>query len=448
MDRETLRRRLKSRLNALVDDLCAQENPPQTIDEIEAAALRLREKAAQQVAQELTQAAEQEAQKTAGDPQKVVCACGRFAHRRGQHSRDVVTLAGRVRIGRSYYYCRRCDAGFCPVDRSLGLSSGPFTKRVQQEVVRLDALLPYQKAVELLFDLAGVSVSAKEAQRLLARSEAVVQSYQQARWAEATGKLLRGNTAPEVLYLLADGVQTPIRGGWRETKVGVARRGCLDGRVVGTSRYVSFLGESEPETGERPASAAAFGWEWAALAEVCGGTHARRVVVLGDGARWIWNQAALHFPQAIQILDVWHATERLWEVGRLAFGEERARKEWVQARQSELWDYQTEALLLALEVVAATCEGAREKALETRGYFHNNRERMDYPRYQQLGLQVGSGAVESECKQVVSQRLKGAGMRWREAGAQTVAHLRCLLLGGEWLAFVRHWNQAHPAMAV
>src|SRR5215469_12551998 len=103
MDREALRRRLKSRLDALVDELLASENPPQTIDAIEQAALRLREKAAQQVAEELTKAAEQEAQKASGDPKKVMCACGRFAHRRGRHGRDVITLAGRLRVGRSYY---------------------------------------------------------------------------------------------------------------------------------------------------------------------------------------------------------------------------------------------------------------------------------------------------------------------------------------------------------
>lgn len=446
MDRETLRHRLKSRLDALVDELLASEKPPQTLQEIEAAALRLREKAAQQVAQELTEAAEQALQKATGDPTKLACACGRWAHRRGRHERDVVTLAGRLRVGRSYYYCRCCDAGFCPVDALLGLTCGPFTQRVQQEVVRLDALLPYQRAVGLLGELTGVWVSAKEAQRLLARSEEVLRSYQQTRWAQATAHLLAGQRAPEVLYLLADGVQTPIRGGWRETKVGVARCGGREGSLVGSSRYVSLLGESEPETGERTPAASAFGWEWAALAEACGVTHAGLVVVLGDGARWLWNQAALHFPQAIQILDVWHATERLWEVGRLAFAEESARKAWVQARQAQLWDYQIDALLVALEEVAVYA-GAREKALETRGYFHNNRERMDYPRYKRLGLQVGSGMVESACKQVVSQRLKGAGMRWREAGAQTVARLRCLLLGGEWAAFVRHWNQASPATA-
>jgi len=210
---------------------------------------------------------------------------------------------------------------------------------------------------------------------------------------------------------------------------------------------VSLLGEAEPESGQRSPWASAFGWEWAGLAEASGVAQAGLVVVVGDGARWIWNQAACHFPGAIQILDVWHATQRLWEVGRLAFLDEGERNAWVQARQSQLWEYRMEALLTALSDIAARCEGCREKAQETMGYYQNNRERMDYPRYQRLGLQVGSGAVESACKQVVTQRLKGAGMRWLEAGAQTVARLRCLLLGGEWNAFVRHWNRADLATA-
>lgn len=436
MDREALRRRIKSQMDRLVDELFASADPPRTIDEIEAAALRLRAKAGQRVAEELAQAAEAEAQEKAGSPKKSACSCGRWARHRGERARDVVTMAGRFRVRRSYYYCRLCDAGFCPADAALGLSKGPFTPRVQQEVVRLDALLPYQKAMDLLFELGGVSVSAKEAQRLLERAEAVVTSYHQGRWEAAAADLLGGKAAPDVMYLLADGVQTPIKGGWREMKVGVARPIGAGGKRIGPTRYVSLLGEAEP-----------FGWEWAALAEGAGVARARLVAVLGDGARWIWKQTELHFPAALQILDVWHATQRLWEVARLAFGEETARQLWVSARQEELWQYQTEALLAGLAGVAEKCPEASEKVQETIGYYQNNRERMNYPHYQALGLQVGSGWVESGCKQVVTQRLKGAGMRWCEAGAQTVARLRCLLLGGEWHRFIRHWNQPTIAQA-
>jgi hypothetical protein len=436
MDREALRRRLKSQMDQLVDELFVSDNPPKTIDDIEEAALRLRDKAGKRVAEELTQAAAAEAQEKADAAKKIVCSCGRWARHRGEHERDVVTMAGRLRVRRSYFYCRLCDAGSCPSDISLGLSEGPFTRRVQQEVVRMDALLPYEKAVDLFFDLTGVSVSAKEAQRLLKRADAVVESYQEGRWEAAATDLLGGKAAPDVLYLLADGVQTPIKGGWREMKVGVARRMGPGGKPLGPTRYVSLLGEAEP-----------FGWLWAGLAEGAGVARARLVVVLGDGARWIWNQTALHFPEAIQILDLWHATERLWEVGRLAFGDEEARKEWVSERHGELCKYETEALLSGLAAVGEAYPAAREKALETIGYYQNNRERMNYPHYVELGLQVGSGAAESGCKQVVTQRLKGAGMRWCEAGAQTVARLRCLILGGEWQQFIRHWNQSTIAQA-
>jgi Uncharacterised protein family (UPF0236) len=437
MDREVLHR-VKARLDGLVEELLGSAEAPRTIDEVEAAALKLREKAGQLVAEELAQAAAERAQREEGDPKKVACACGRWARNRGGRERDVVLLTGRMRVCRSYYYCRRCDQGFCLTDRALGLYGGPFTRRVVQEVVRLDALLPYQKAVGLLGELSGVWVSAKEAQRMLERAGVLVESYQAGRWGQAAQEGLAGKAAPDVLYLLADGVQTPILGGWRETKIGVARGMDASGRKLGESRYVSLLGESE-----------AFGWEWAALAEGAGIAHARLVAVLGDGAKWIWNQAELHFPQAIQIVDVWHATERLWEVGRLAFGAEEANlKAWVKARQAELWEYETDALLEALADVVQRFEAAKEKAQEAIGYFTNNRQRMDYPRYQRLGLQVGSGAVESACKQVVTQRLKGAGMRWREAGAQTMARLRCLLLGDEWHAFVRHWNQVAAPMAI
>ncbi len=436
MDREALRRRLKSQMDQLVDELFATDNPPKTIDDIEEVALRLRDKAGQRVARELTQAAAAEAQEKEVVAKKIVCSCGRWAHHRGERERDVVTMAGRLRVARGYFYCRLCDAGSCPADVSLGLSEGPFTRRVQQEVVRMDALLPYQKGVDLFFELTGVSVRAKEAQRLVDRAEAVVESYQEGRWETATNALLGGKAAPEVLYLLADGVQTPIKGGWREMKVGVARRMGPEGKPMGSTRYVSLLGEAEP-----------FGWLWAGLAEGAGAARARQLVVLGEGAKWIWKQTELHFPEAMQILDLWHATERLWEVGRLAFGDELARKEWVAARHGELCKYETEALLSGLAAIGEACPAAREKALETLGYYQNNRTRMNYPRYLELGLQVGSGAAESGCKQVVTQRLKGAGMRWGEAGAQTVARLRCLLLGGEWQQFIRHWNRAAIANA-
>jgi len=136
-------------------------------------------------------------------------------------------------------------------------------------------------------------------------------------------------------------------------------------------------------------------------------------------------------------------------VGRLAFGPEDGRlRGWVEARRQQLLDYEMDALLGALAQLGAQHEAAREKAEDLMGYYEHNRSRMDFPRYRRMGLQIGSSPVESACNQIVTQRLKGAGMRWLEAGAQTIARLRCILLSGEWTAFRQHWNRTAPAAAI
>ena len=431
MNQDALRRRLKDKLDQLVDELMDSPNPPQTIDQIEEAALSLRARAGQIVAEEL---ARERAEQQAVPDNKLPCSCGRWARDKGLRPRQIVSLAGSLLIERRYFYCRRCDAGLCPLDAKLGLGQdGSFTRRVAQEVSRLSALLPFAPAVGLLQDLSGVSVCAKEAQRVCEAAGHVAQAYLQERQTRVSSEDFVAASVPDVLYLQADGIHTPIRGqaqadpAWREMKLGLARGLKKNGVELFATRYVTHLGACDT-----------FAQAWAALATEAGALCARVVVALGDGAAWIWNQVSLHFPWAIQILDFFHACEYLWEVGRAAFGDEAGA--WVHLRQQEMRASQHEALFASLRQVAQEHPGAQEAARKTLGYFENNRERMDYARYEALGLSIGSGAAESGCKQVVTQRLKGAGMRWSEAGAQTIARLRCLLLSQEWGRFVQYWN--------
>lgn len=433
MDRDALRRRIKDRLDQLVEEAFASAHSPRTIDEIEALAVELGERARAEIAQELAEAATSQAQE---DPrsrpaQKIRCGCGRFARYKGERRRTLVTMAGEVKLSRSYFYCRRCDAGFCPSDRSLGLSGGGFTRRVAQEVARLCALLPFAQAVELLWQLCGVSVSAKQAQRLTQQAGEVLCGYLHQRHVAAFCDRIGVCSAAAVMYVEADGVQTPMREGWRETKIGLVRRLRADGSEMGPTQYVSHLGECET-----------FGEAWYTLAAHAGVEQAREVVVLGDGSAWIWNQAAFHFPQAVQILDFWHAAERLWEMGRSAFGVgSEAGQAWARAQQERLLEGKWEALSGALEALAHAYPLVGELVGETLGYYANNRSRMNYACYRQRGWSIGSGAAESGCKQIITQRLKGAGMRWREAGAQTIARLRCLLLGEQWKDFLAFWKR-------
>jgi hypothetical protein len=177
-----------------------------------------------------------------------------------------------------------------------------------------------------------------------------------------------------------------------------------------------------------------------------GAATARVLVFLGDGAAWVWKTAQELYPQAIQVLDWYHAVEHLWAVGRVRFGATgELLTAWVEQRETELWDGDVDAVLRALGKVAAEMgtpdsalsEEARERdprwiAHRSVGYFEENRQRMDYPRYRAAHLPIGSGVIESSCRHVVGDRLKRAGMRWDEEGADDLLALRCLDLNDRW----------------
>jgi hypothetical protein len=176
-----------------------------------------------------------------------------------------------------------------------------------------------------------------------------------------------------------------------------------------------------------------------------GAAAARKLVFLGDGAPWIWKTASELFPQAIQILDWYHAVEHLWTVGRARFTDQKALWAWVEERKSDLWEGRLEPVIDALRAVSKEL-GAPDATLsdETRerdprwiahraiGYFEENRERMDYPRYRREHLPIGSGVIESSCKHLVGDRLKRTGMRWDEECAEDLLALRCLDLNDRW----------------
>ena len=196
-----------------------------------------------------------------------------------------------------------------------------------------------------------------------------------------------------------------------------------------SSSYVATL-----ETAER------FGSLVYAEALRRGSGHAGQLVVLGDGAPWIWNLAGEHFPGAIEVVDLYHAREHLHALGALvtpALGPDGPG--WLGERLTELDRGDVEALLAAarqLRLGEATAAEV-EKAL---GCFETNSERMRYARFRALGLFVGSGAVEAGCRAVVAQRLKLSGMRWTVRGAAAIVSLRCQDASGRW---DQVWKRLH-----
>jgi len=166
-----------------------------------------------------------------------------------------------------------------------------------------------------------------------------------------------------------------------------------------------------------------------ALAFRRGVERALLVIVLGDGARWIWARAQEHFPGCIEIVDFYHASEHLGEIVRTRYGGESAEgAQWLRERQGDLLEGRFEKVLASLRDWQPTEPEAMKLQQETLGYFLHNRERMRYDEYRARGLHIGSGVAESSCKNVAQARLKQSGMRWTEPGAESILQLRRLWL--------------------
>jgi len=158
---------------------------------------------------------------------------------------------------------------------------------------------------------------------------------------------------------------------------------------------------------------------------------AQELIFLGDGAEWIWNQVREHYPEAIQIVDWFHATEYIAPVATAAFATEAQQQTWIKQVRTDLWNGDLDAVITAFARFTDQPR-ATEAATKAVTYFTNNRQRMDYPTYRTKGYQIGSGTIESGCKQIVTQRLKVAGAIWQLDNCVQTAKARAALLSGQW----------------
>jgi hypothetical protein len=157
-----------------------------------------------------------------------------------------------------------------------------------------------------------------------------------------------------------------------------------------------------------------------------GWSHAKKKVVIGDGAEWIWNLVAEHFPGAIQVVDFYHASQHLWEVARRLYpNKEGSQKAWMNIHQKLLEKGKIEKLVLSLRFIDGEHPQVAEKIRTEADYFARNAERMRYPKFRRQHLFVGSGVIEAGCKTVIGSRLKRSGMFWTVRGANAILSLRC-----------------------
>ena len=382
------------------------------------------------------------------------CGAGHQADFASRRDKKVDTVLGPVTIRRSWYHCAACRHGFAPRDAELGIAGQGMSPGLRKMTARAAAAVPFAAAARLVGELAGITLSGKRAgRRAEADGNAAAARISAGAQAAAAGRLAvlpPAGPLPDMLYVAIDGTGVPMVAAETEGRPGKAEDGRAHTREV--KMAVMFTqtcpgGENRPVRDPASSSylatfapAAEFGILMAAEARRRGAGHVRQLTTLGDGAAWIWNLAARHFPEATQIVDLYHAREHLHELARLLeFMLGDRKQDWLDARLAELDAGDIPAICAAARVFPLT--GKKGAELSTAlGYFEHNACRMHYAHFKKLGLFIGSGAVEAGCKSIVGQRCKLSGMRWTQQGATGILTLRCQESSGRW---DETWTQPH-----
>ena len=382
------------------------------------------------------------------------CGAGHPAQFAGYRDKTVDTVLGPVTLRRAWYHCAACGHGLAPRDEQLGVAGQGMSPGLRKMTARAAAAVPFAAAARLVGELAGLTLTGRRAGR---RAEADGQAAAVSIEAQAAAITARqviplppAGPLPGKLYIAIDGTGVPMVAAETEGRDGKGEDGRARTREV---KMACVFTQTSLDDRNRPvrdpdsssylatfAPAAGFGILMAAEARRRGAGHIRQLTILGDGAAWIWNLAAWHFPEATQIVDLFHAREHLHDLANLAARLLAGhRDEWLAARLAELDNGDIPALLAAgrnLRFIGSLVS-ERDKALH---YFETNAHRMHYARYRNLGLFVGSGVVEAGCKSVIGQRLKLSGMRWTEDEATGILTLRCQEASDRWEQI---WPQSH-----
>ena len=369
----------------------------------------------------------------------IPCSCGHSAHYRELRSKPVLTAVGKAEVSRPYYLCPHCHAGQFPADVELDIENTQFSPGVRRMLAAVGQESPFDHGRQQIKLLADLEVTTKAVERT---AEAIGEDIERGEQREIQRAvqldlpLILGEPIP-ILYVQMDGTGVPVvkketvgRKGKTDDRPAHTREvklGCVftqatwdkDGYALRDPDSTTYVGAIE--------TAEEFGKRIYLEAWNRGWSRAKKKVVLGDGAEWIWNLAEQHFPGAVQIVDQYHARQHFWDLARrLRPNDGAAQKAWMKVHQERLLDKgKIEKLVAALRSTTHTHSEVVEKLRTEADYFEKNAERMRYPKFRKQHLFVGSGVIEAGCKTVIGSRLKQSGMFWTVRGANAVIALRC-----------------------
>jgi len=382
----------------------------------------------------------------------VPCSCGHTAHYQELRSKSVLTVVGPVEVSRPYYLCPHCHNGRFPADVELDIENIELSPGVRRMQAAVGQETPFDHGRQQMKLLASLEVSTKSVERTAEAIGADIARGEQEviqRAVQLDLPIVLGKKVP-ILYVQMDGTGIPV-----VKKETVGRQGKTEGQPSHTREvklgcvFTQTVWDKEGFPIRDPDSttytgaietAEEFGKRLYVEAWKRGWSRAEKKVVMGDGAEWIWNLAEQHFPGAVQIVDLYHARQHLWDLARRLYpNNEAGQKAWMKLHQKRLLDKgKIEKLVAAIRSIHSTNSEVADKIRIEADYFDRNAARMRYPKFRKQHLFVGSGVIEAGCKTVIGSRLKKSGMFWTVRGANAIIALRCCHLNGRFEDYWEH----------
>ena len=380
------------------------------------------------------------------------CSCGHTAHYQELRSKSVLTAVGPVEVSRPYYLCPRCHNGRFPADVELDIENMELSPGVRRMQAAVGQEMPFDHGRQQMKLLADLEVTTKSVERTAEAIGADIAQGEQAEIQRAVQldlPIVLGKPVP-ILYVQMDGTGIPVvkketigRQGKTEGQPSHTREvklGCVFTQTAWDKKGFPIRDPDSTTYTGAIETAEEFGKRLYVEAWKRGWSRSVKKVVMGDGAEWIWNLAEQHFPGAVQIVDLYHARQHLWDLARRLYpNNEAGQKAWMKLHQKRLLDKgKTEKLVAAIRSIHSTNSEVADKIRIEADYFARNAARMRYPKFRKQHLFVGSGVIEAGCKTVIGSRLKKSGMFWTVRGANAIIALRCCHLNGR---FEDYWEQ-------